>query len=47
VSAVLRMGGQRELAARVRPSSRRSYQTTELAEGGDAQAPAPEPTATA
>ena len=44
VSAVLRMGGQRELAARVRPSSRRSYQTTELADAGDAQPPAPEPT---
>jgi len=43
VSAVLRMGGDTELAARVRPSSRRPGQTVELAEG-DAQPPAPEPT---
>ena len=43
VSAVLRMGGETELAARVRPSPRRPGQTVELAEG-EAQPPAPEPT---
>lgn len=43
VSAVLRMGGEAELAARVRPSPRRPGQTVELADG-DARPPAPEPT---
>lgn len=35
VSALLRIGGQPELAARVRPSARRPGQTVELAEGDD------------
>lgn len=39
VSALLRMGGEVELAARVRPSVRRPGQTVEAAEGGEAAAP--------
>lgn len=35
VSALLKIGGQPELAARVRPSARRPGQTVELAEGDD------------
>lgn len=39
VSALLRMGGEVELAARVRPSVRRPGQTVEAAEGGQDAAP--------
>lgn len=46
VSAVLRIGGDAELAARVRPSPRRPGQTVELAEG-DATPPSPTPTSNA
>jgi hypothetical protein len=41
VSALLRMGGEVELAARVRPSARRPGQTVEAAEGGEEAPPEP------
>ena len=47
VSAVLRMGGQPELAARVRPSSRRPGQTHAIAEGEDDEPSPTEPGADA
>ena len=46
VSALLRVGGEDELAARVRPSPKRPGQTVEVAEGDDGTADATEAAAT-